>query len=479
MLFNSMQFCIFFPVVVGLYFLIPRGARWGWLLAASYAFYMAWEPGYVVLLWISTLVDYGAAIQIDRAESLRSKRRWLAVTLGSNLGLLFFFKYYNFFRESLGGLVALTGWSLNLPRSEFLLPLGISFYTFQTMSYTIDVYRGVLKPERHLGRFALYVCFFPQLVAGPIERARDLLPQMKLERDFDYTQATDGLRLMAWGFFKKMVIADRLSMVVEHIYHDPAHQSGPALFIATLCFAYQIYCDFSGYSDIAVGSARVLGVRLSANFNRPYAAASISEFWRRWHITLSTWFRDYVYVPLGGGRSTTTRWTLNVLVVFAVSGLWHGAHWKFLVWGLIHGFCLLAERGVARVLPASSRLPRVIKVAITFAIANFAWIFFRADSLAHAWLILAQLHRGWGVVLAPEFWQRSIKTLGLPPGELVLVIIAIIVCEFVQYAHSRTPLQPWLRAHSALLRWTIYVVLFWTLFLGGVFRQTAFIYFEF
>jgi D-alanyl-lipoteichoic acid acyltransferase DltB (MBOAT superfamily) len=474
-----MQFCVYFPVVVGLYFLIPRSGRWAWLLAASYAFYMAWEPGYVVLLWLSTVVDYTAALQIGKAPTLRSKRCWLGATLASNLGMLFFFKYYNFFRDSLGFVAAQAGWSLELPHSEFLLPIGISFYTFQTMSYTIDVYRGVIPPERHLGRFALYVCFFPQLVAGPIERARDLLPQMKLEHDFDYTRAADGLRLMAWGFFKKMVIADRLSMVVEQIYQDPEKQSGPALVIATLCFAYQIYCDFSGYSDIAVGAARVLGVRLSTNFDRPYAAASIAEFWRRWHITLSTWFRDYVYLPLGGNRVSTVRWALNILAVFIISGLWHGANWKFLIWGLIHGGCLLAEHGLSRAVPATRRLPRAIKIALTFAIANIAWIFFRADTLADAWLVLTRLHLGWGVILHPEFWTRSIKTLGLPPGELLFSAATILVAELVQYTHSRTPLQPWLRAQPVTMRWALYVVLFWTLFLGGIFRQTEFIYFEF
>ncbi|MBL7648155.1 MAG: MBOAT family protein [Candidatus Hydrogenedentes bacterium] len=479
MLFNSMHFCVYFPIVVGLYFLIPKSTRWAWLLAASYYFYMAWEPGYVLLLWLSTLLDFTAALQIGKARSPRARNTWLAATLGSNLGMLFFFKYYNFFSDSLGAFSERVGFAIDLPHSEFLLPIGISFYTFQTMSYTIDVYRGVIPPERHLGRFALYICFFPQLVAGPIERAKDLLPQMKLERDFDYTRATDGLRLMAWGFFKKMVIADRLAMVVEHVYRDPENHGGPALAIATLCFAYQIYCDFSGYSDIAVGAARVLGVRLSTNFNRPYAAASIAEFWRRWHISLSTWFRDYVYLPLGGNRVSSRRWAVNIIAVFAISGLWHGAHWKFLLWGLIHGAALLLEHALARRFPATTRLPRAVKVAMTFAIANFAWIFFRADSLADAWLVIANLPRGWGVLLAPEFWNRSIKTLGLPPGALLFALVAMIVCELVQHAQARAPLQPWFRARPVALRWAVYTAIFWTLFLGGIFRQTEFIYFEF
>lgn len=477
MLFNSMQFCVFFPVAVGLYYLIPGRWRWAWLLAASYAFYMAWNPGYVVLLWISTLVDYGAALQIAKADRPVVRRRWLALSLSANLGLLFFFKYYNFFQDSLGAATGALGWPLELPHSNFLLPLGISFYTFQTLSYTIDVYRGTMRPERHLGRFALYVCFFPQLVAGPIERAARLLPQLNRVHALDYGRVTDGLRLMGWGLFKKMVIADRLATVVEQVYRDPASQGGPALVLATLCFAFQIYCDFSGYSDIAIGAARVLGVQLSANFNRPYAAASITEFWRRWHITLSTWFRDYVYVPLGGNRTLRGRWVFNILLVFAVSGLWHGASWTFLVWGLLHGIFLLAERGLARAFPALARIPTELKVAATFTAVNIAWVFFRAADVGQAWLILRRLPADWGTVFAAGYWTGA--RLGLPGSELLFVAVCVAVMEAVQYAQARTPLQPWFRARPLWMRWTAYAILFWTLFLGGVFRQTEFIYFVF
>jgi len=479
MLFNSMQFCVFFPVVVGLYFLLPRSARWMWLLAASYAFYMAWEPGYVVLVWLSTLIDYTVARNIGTAATRRARRTWLAVSLCSSLGLLFFFKYYNFFRDSLGALGERLGWHIDLPHSEFLLPLGISFYTFQSISYLIDVYRGVLPPERHLGRFALYICFFPQLVAGPIERAKELLPQMVLREDFDYTRVTDGLRLMAWGFFKKMVIADRLAIAVEQVYRDPTQQSGPALFVATLCFAYQIYCDFSGYSDIAVGAARVLGVRLSTNFNRPYTATSIAEFWRRWHISLSTWFRDYIYLPLGGNRVIARRWAVNILVVFALSGLWHGADWKFLVWGLIHGVCLLVERALPAAIPALARIPALLKWALVLTVVNAAWVFFRAASVEQALLIFRRLPLDWHRALDPAFWGDSINVFGLSPREGLFALACVGLCEVVHYAQSRHPLQLWFRARPLAFRWAIYTVLFWTLFLGGVFRQTEFIYFEF
>jgi alginate O-acetyltransferase complex protein AlgI len=478
MLFNSMQFCVFFPAVVAVYFMLPQRVRWAFLLAASYGFYMAWEPGYVVLLWLSTAVDFVAAKRIA-ASTGRRRRNWLLASLGANLALLFFFKYYNFFAASLGAGVKALGFHLVVPYSEFLLPMGISFYTFQTMSYTIDVYRGRLTPETHLGHFALYVSFFPQLVAGPIERAGSLLPQLKRCPVVDYDQITDGLRLMAWGFFKKMVIADRLATVVEHVYDNPEGQSGPAILLATVCFGYQIYCDFSGYSDIAIGAARILGVRLSSNFNRPYAARSITEFWQRWHITLSTWFRDYVYVPLGGNRTGRFRWAVNILVVFMVSGLWHGANWTFVVWGLIHGTLLLAERSLARVAPASTRIPGLIKLLLTFTAVHIGWIFFRAATVTEAWTLLRRIPQDWSVLRDPVFWDNVPYTLGLYPDEFRLVFLAILVLELVQFAHARVPLQPWFRALPIGFRWACYALFFWTLFLGGVFRQTEFYYFVF
>jgi len=479
MLFNSMPFCLFFPLVVGLYYLVPKKWQWALLLTASYGFYMAWEPGYVILIWFSTAIDFFAAQRIHQSDSRRGKRRWLALSLSANLGLLFFFKYYNFFRDSLGTLTESAGWSIELPYSELLLPLGISFYTFQTLAYTIDVYRGQLEPERHLGRFALYVCFFPQLVAGPIERARNLLPQLGVEHRFTYDGVTDGLRLMGWGFFKKLVIADRLGQVVAYVYADSAQQNGAALALATLCFAYQIYCDFSGYSDIAIGAARVLGVRLSPNFNRPYAARSIGEFWQRWHITLSTWFRDYVYIPLGGNRTRLSRWAINILIVFGVSGLWHGAAWKFLVWGLLHGTYLLGERTLTRQWPALTRVPGILKLLLTFALVNLAWVFFRADDLYHAMEILGRLGTDWATTCSTTYWLEARHHLGLPFAELIFVAGAILVMESIQYAHSKTPLQPWFRARPLVFRWAVYSGWFWLLFLGGVFRQQEFIYFVF
>ena len=307
MLFNSLQFLAFFPVVVAVYFAMPKRLRWAFLLAASYYFYMCWKPEYVLLIWASTAVDYIAGLQMSKAINKSSRRAWLALSLSTNLGILFSFKYWNFFSENVRDLLGRMDVTAGIPEFDLLLPVGISFYTFQTLSYSVDVYRGRLEPERHLGRFALYVAFFPQLVAGPIERASRLLPQFWQDIDFDYDRMGSGLRQMTWGMFKKVVVADRLAIYVDSVYSDPSAHQGLPVVAATYFFAFQIYCDFSGYSDIAIGAARVLGFDLMENFKRPYFARSVSDFWRRWHISLSTWFRDYVYIPLGGSRTTPSR----------------------------------------------------------------------------------------------------------------------------------------------------------------------------
>ncbi|MBN2311845.1 MAG: MBOAT family protein, partial [Candidatus Hydrogenedentes bacterium] len=344
MLFNSYQFLIFFPVVACLHFMLPHRWRWLLLLLASYAFYMAWVPSYIILILVSTLVDYVAAILISRTEVKAKRTAFLMLSLFTNFGLLFTFKYFNFFNESLRVLFDYFGIAYSIPASHFLLPVGISFYTFQTLSYTIEVYRGRQECERRFGIFALYVAFFPQLVAGPIERPQNLLKQFFVRQRFDPARATSGLQLLLWGMFKKVVIADRLALVVDQVYNGDAYSyHGASLYVATFFFAFQIYCDFSGYSDIAIGTARLLGFDLMKNFDRPYSARSIGEFWQRWHISLSTWFRDYVYIPLGGSRVAVPRWYLNLAITFTVSGLWHGANWTFVIWGALHAVYYIAS----------------------------------------------------------------------------------------------------------------------------------------
>jgi D-alanyl-lipoteichoic acid acyltransferase DltB (MBOAT superfamily) len=341
MLFNSIQFLIFFPVIATIYFLLPHRYRWLLLLVGSYYFYMSWKPEYIILILASTLIDYSVGLKLGSESRPAIRRRWLLLSLVTNLGLLFSFKYFNFFNDSFRQLFQMANLSYPVPALNVLLPVGISFYTFQTLSYTIDVYRGKIQPERHLGVFALFVSFFPQLVAGPIERSGNLLPQFYQKTAVDYERIISGLQRMTWGFFKKVVIADRLALLVNTVYNHPTEFSGMPLIIATYAFGFQIYCDFSAYSDIAIGAARVMGFDLMENFRQPYYARSIPEFWRRWHISLSTWFRDYVYLPLGGNRVKLPHWVFNILVVFVVSGLWHGANWTFVIWGALHGIFMV------------------------------------------------------------------------------------------------------------------------------------------
>jgi len=493
MLFNSTQFVVFFPLVGAFYFLLPQGLRWVLLLGASYFFYMSWEPGYVVLLAVSTGAAYAGGLLIGRTRG-RGRTWWLAAGLGVNFGLLFFFKYYTFFSGELRPLLESVGIDFSLPASRFLLPLGISFYTFQACSYLMDVYRGKQAPERHPGLFALYVSFFPQLVAGPIERAGNLLPQLRAlaragERHrFDYDDATNGLKLMAWGFFKKIVIADRLAVVVDQVYGQPESYGGPALAMATVCFAFQIFCDFSGYTDIAIGCARVLGFRLTNNFRRPYFAASVADFWRRWHISLTSWFRDYVYIPLGGNRVNEGRWRINIAVVFLLSGLWHGANWTFLAWGAIHaGYIVVGkltmpmrERlSAALGLTRAPRVHHAMRMASTFALVCFAWIFFRAESVGDAVGIVRGLVSGWGAVLEPARLYEVVRSMGVLPRELAVVAGLVAILEVAHVCQTRGVTLDWLSRRPLPVRWAFYSALIWTIVIFGVFRQKEFIYFTF
>lgn len=396
MLFNSLDFLIFFPIVVGLYYAIPHRYRWAILLAASYYFYMCWKAEYIILIVISTLIDYAVSLRMSKIEEKKRRLPWLLISLGANLGLLFFFKYWNFFGENVNAALNQLNMFQGVPIFDLLLPVGISFYTFQTLSYSIDVYQGQIKPERHLGRFALYVSFFPQLVAGPIERASRLLPQFRQDFDFDYDRVVGGIQQMMWGMFKKVVIADRLAAYVTEIYAMPGEENGFALLMATYFFAFQIYCDFSGYSDIAIGAARVMGYDLMDNFRTPYLSSSIREFWSRWHISLSTWFRDYVYIPLGGNRVKQGRWFANLMIVFVVSGLWHGASWTFIIWGALHGSYLVAEILAKKwrqgfTLPIPNRLKKYGHILLTFHLTLIAWIFFRANHLEDAWIVFTKI----------------------------------------------------------------------------------------
>lgn len=428
MLFNSFSYVLFFPVVCLLYFAIPFRWRTAFLLLASYYFYMCWRWEYVVLIMVQTEINFLCGLRMERARTPVGRSALLLAAIILTLAILFFFKYYNFINDAIGSVFAFLKAPYHIPPLDILLPIGISFHTFQSLGYIIDVYREKIPVERSFMKFALFVSFFPLLVAGPIERANHLLPQLERIHRFDVARLSSGLKLMLWGFFKKVVIADRLADYVNQIYDHPADFSGSTLALATYFFAFQIYCDFSGYSDIAIGSARVLGFDLMQNFNLPYLSRSISDFWQRWHISLSTWFRDYLYFPLGGSRVSEARWAVNILIVFMVSGLWHGASWVFVIWGGLHGMYYLMEKGLApysQALCSRLHLPEKIQalfqVLLTFHLVLVAWVFFRASSVLEALFILKRMLTD--LLRAPYLGYSSVGTvMGLA---LVGLLIAV------------------------------------------------------
>ncbi len=484
MQFNSVEFLLFFPTVLIAYFALPHRWRWVLLLGASYYFYMAWKPAYALLLLFSTVLDYSIARGMESTDNRYWRRLLLATSLSINLGLLFAFKYLNFFSLAAEDLLQFFNIPYHIAIYHLLLPVGISFYTFQTMSYSIDVYRGVQKAERNLGIFALYVAFFPQLVAGPIERSTSLLPQFLERHEFDYARVSSGLRRIAWGFFKKVVIADKAAIIVDLVYNDPTKQSALTLLLATYLFAFQIYCDFSGYSDIAIGTARVLGFDLMENFRQPYLAQSIADFWRRWHISLSTWFRDYLYIPLGGNRVGIQRHYVNLLIVFVVSGLWHGANWTFLIWGALHGAYLVGELLLQKPLQKLVRglhldrrphLLLLLRRAIVLHLVLIAWVFFRARSVNDALFIIGQF----GTLFRWQ-WATTLLPNSLHIGSLTALILlfSIGLMELIEHLRSAQVLQltmrPWWIRWASYYTLVILIVIF-----GELNARGQFIYFQF
>lgn len=478
MVFNSFEFVLFFPIVVAGHFALPQRWRWLWILIASYFFYMSWRPIYGLLLLGSTLAAYITGLLIARAATRLQRLIWLLTGVVCNAGVLFFFKYVDFANESLRTLAGSIGVPYPIPTLDVLLPMGISFFVFQNLGYTIDVYRG-LAPERHVGRFLLFISFFPQLVAGPIERAKNLLPELRRHVRFDATAAVSGLRLMLWGMFKKVIIADRLSVIVDSVYDNPVGHSGSTLLIATYFFAFQIFCDFSGYTDIAIGAARVMGIGLMENFHRPYFADSVTDFWRRWHISLSTWFKDYLYFPLGGNRTSQARWCLNILIVFVVSGLWHGAAWTFVIWGALHGAYLVAEKTGPRFVPNAIRdwwaqwptaLRRVLASVVTFHLVLFAWVFFRARSFSDVVTILHAI----GTLAPPDLGANPISS------ELILHGIAMILLLELVHAFQALPSERWSSWQPPVaLRWGCYLAMLLAVLNLRPEYSAPFIYFRF
>lgn len=489
MLFNSVSFLVFFPAVLLVNFVLPHKLRGVWLLAASYYFYMCWNPAYALLMLTSTVVTYASGLLIRMAGSARTRKGWVTVSFAINLGILFFFKYYQFAAQSLVAVLHPLGVSWQPPALDVLLPVGISFYTFQALSYTVDVYRGDVQAEPNFLRYALFVSFFPQLVAGPIERSRNLLSQLQKKRPFDAQAFRDGVLMMLWGYVMKMVIADRAALLVNQVYDHPLSYSGYTIAVATAVFALQIYCDFGGYSCIAIGAARMLGVDLMQNFRQPYLAVSVSDFWRRWHISLSTWFRDYLYIPLGGNRRGVARRYLNLMITFVLSGLWHGANWTYVVWGALNGLFQIAgdikNRLLAKIPKRFVRRDcfsyRLFQRLLTFGLICLTWVFFRADSLQHAMTLFRQMfaaHNPW------IFVDGTLYALGLSSLEMQLLLIGAGLLLAVDTAHEHgISLCQKLSQQNLLFRWLVYLGAIVFILLFGVygvgFDASQFIYFQF
>jgi D-alanyl-lipoteichoic acid acyltransferase DltB (MBOAT superfamily) len=471
MLFNTIEFLLFLPLVVMLYYLTPQRYRWALLLIASYYFYMSWKVEYIFLIIISTLVDYWCGLRMSAEEDKQNRKPYLIFSLISNLGLLFSFKYFNFVAGNLNELFASFSLPTDIPLMKALLPVGISFYTFQTLSYSIDVYKGEQKAEKHLGQFALYVSYFPQLVAGPIERFSRLNPQLKEEHPFTYDNLSNGLRLMLYGFFIKMVIADNLSIIVDKIYEAPQTFHSWDILLGLFCYSFQIYGDFFGYSIIAIGTAKIMGVDLMDNFKTPYLAKNIGEFWQRWHISLSTWFRDYIYYPLGGNRSSKLRWSYNILVVFIVSGIWHGANWTFILWGTLYGFVYLVEKNVNELFRlkedhAPFSVMHILLALKTFIAVTLIWVFFRSQSFTEAMQIFSSIFRNWDLAQAKE----------LVPMVTWIMLGIFILSDLLLY-NSR--FDRWVGSKHLATRWTVYsLMIFCVIAFSGV-ENFTFIYFQF
>ena len=474
MLFNSIAFILFFLIVTTLFFLLQHKYRWFLLLAASCYFYMAFIPVYILILGFTIVVDYFAGIYLEKAKSKR--KLFLIMSLVANIGVLAFFKYFNFINENITALLKGAGMSNPVPFLKIILPIGLSFHTFQAMSYTIEVYRGNQKAERNFGIYALYVMFYPQLVAGPIERPQNLLHQFYEKHELNYDNVVSGLKLILWGFFQKLVVADRLAIYVDAVYNNPENHSGLTLLLATVFFAFQIYCDFAGYSNIAIGSAKIMGFKLMTNFRRPYFAKSISEFWTRWHISLSSWFRDYLYIPLGGNRVSVPRWCFNLFFVFLLSGLWHGANWTFIAWGAINGlyliFSLLFKKfnekfAVSTGLKKSPRISAFVQIVAGFLLTSFAWIFFRAKSIDSAFLIIRKIFafRGPLFISTPSLIIYSLLAIGF-----------LLTCEFFTEYYPQVSL---INNKYKPVRYIAYASLVTIILVMGVLDGGQFIYFQF
>ncbi len=471
MLFNSIEFVIFVPIVFAIYWSLSNinlKFQNSFILLSSYFFYGWWDWKFLFLILLSTTTDFYLGKHISFSSNIIKRKVLLVASIAINIGILAIFKYYNFFIENFVNAFSFFGISLNISTLNIILPVGISFYTFQTLSYSIDIYRKKIEPVNCFISFASFVSFFPQLVAGPIERASHLLPQFTQKRKFSYVQASDGMRQILWGLFKKIVIADNCARFVNDIFSSHHQYSGSTLFLGAILFSFQIYGDFSGYSDIAIGTARLFGINLKQNFSFPYFSKNIKEFWRRWHISLSSWLRDYIYFPLGGGHSSPIIQIRNIIIVFVLCGLWHGANWTFVAWGIIHAFLYVLQKvapiPLNRLLPAY--IVSTVQITFTFLMTTLAWVFFRADSIPHALSYFSGI-----------FSNSLLSTPEILPIRLFVIITSFLLIEWIQ-RHKQHGLDICSHNTSGILRWSCYYSLITLTFVFGAHQQT-FIYFQF
>ncbi len=503
MLFNSLNFMVFFPIVVLIYFLFPHKIRYIWLLFTSYFFYMCWNPTYALLLLASTLISYFSALMLEGTKILfkgdsdqEARKRKVAMDIVvafsfvTNLGILFFFKYFEFAVSSINVILGNMHVQLIQPGFDIILPVGISFYIFQALSYTMDVYRGEVEVEKNVFRYAVFVSFFPQLVAGPIERSTNLLHQFRERKYFDYLRIRDGILLMLWGLFQKIVLADRIAVLVDQVFDYYSYYSGLYMVVAAVLFAFQVYCDFAGYSNIAIGTAQVMGFDLMKNFDCPYFSRSVTEFWRRWHISLSTWFRDYLYIPLGGNRKGKKRKYINLMIVFLCSGLWHGANWTYVIWGGLNGLYQVIgqiTKGLKKRINDCLGIKQEVfsahflQMIITFILIDFAWIFFRAPSLEDA---IGYIGRMFSEFNPWILFDGSLYNLGLSQIEFKIGIFAIVLLLLVDILHYKHfEIRKFLGEQQVWFRWCIYVVAVCILLIFGTYGSeydaSQFIYFQF
>jgi alginate O-acetyltransferase complex protein AlgI len=483
MLFNSLVFAVFLPIVFFLYWFVfnkTKSAQNALLIVASYYFYSCWDWRFLFLLIFSTFLDYYTGIQIEKGETEKKRKFWFWLSIIVNLGFLCVFKYYNFFATSFSDLLTSVGIKASPVLLNIILPIGISFYTFHGLSYVIDIYKKRIKAEYNFIDYSLFVSYFPLLVAGPIERATHLLPQVKEKRNFDYSKAVDGLRQILWGLFKKVVIADNCAILVNMAFDNPEQHSGSVLVLGTIFFAFQIYCDFSGYSDIALGTSRLFGIELLKNFNYPYFSRDIAEFWRRWHISLSSWFRDYLYIPMGGSKGGLKIKIRNTFIIFLVSGFWHGANWTFIIWGLLNALFIMpsiiynTNRKNLDVVAGTKILPSLkeaVQIIITFSITCFAWIFFRAKDLDNAFDYIKGIFSK-SLFTLPKFYSNHVSV-----KVLAVLLLLFLVKEWMNRSKNHALVMS--NNVPPFLRWTLYFFIFMAIMKWGVTAKTEFIYFAF